>query len=35
MTLARGAVEVRLLGQFCLAVDGRPVDGLASGRLQA
>jgi DNA-binding SARP family transcriptional activator/predicted ATPase len=35
MPLARGALEVRLLGQFRLAVDGRPVDGLASARLQS
>jgi DNA-binding SARP family transcriptional activator/predicted ATPase len=35
MQLARGALEVRLLGQFRLAVDGRRVEGLASGRLQS
>ncbi|HSD29307.1 MAG TPA: BTAD domain-containing putative transcriptional regulator, partial [Vicinamibacteria bacterium] len=35
MALARGPLEVRLFGQFHLTVDGRPVDGLASARLQS
>jgi DNA-binding SARP family transcriptional activator/predicted ATPase len=30
-----GILEVRLLGQFRLSVDGRPVDGLATARLQS
>src|SRR5512143_3531993 len=35
MTLVRGALDVRLLGQFRLTVDGRPVDCIASARLQS
>src|SRR5512141_1251492 len=30
-----GALQVRLLGQFRLTVDGRPVDGPTTGRLQS
>jgi DNA-binding SARP family transcriptional activator len=30
-----GALQVRLLGQFRLSVDGRPVDGPATARLQS
>ena len=30
-----GALQVRLLGQFHLTVDGRPVDGPTTGRLQS
>src|SRR4029453_802424 len=30
-----GALQVRLLGQFRLTVDGRPVDGPATARLQS
>jgi len=30
-----GALQVRLLGQFRLTIDGRPVDGPASARLQS
>ena len=30
-----GALQVRLLGQFRLTLDGRPVDGLATARLQS
>ncbi len=35
MALVRSALEVGLLGQFRLTVDGRPVGGLASARLQS
>jgi DNA-binding SARP family transcriptional activator len=31
----QGALQIRLLGQFRLSVDDRPVDGLQTGRLQS